>query len=62
MDGYGLQFEIAKCYQSIAPRKAETVLNEIVASGDPFWSKVAEAQINDINVERSVGSLGLNKS
>ncbi len=62
MDGYGLRFEIAKCYRSIAPRKAETVLNEIVASGDPFWSKVAQAQINDIDVERSVGTLGLNKS
>ena len=59
---YGLKFEIAKYYRSIAPGKAQELLNEIVASGDPFWSKVAQARINEINVEESVGRLGLNRS
>lgn len=61
-EAYGLQFEIAKCYQSIAPGKAKSVLTEIVASGDPFWSKVAQARINEIEVQRSVDRLGINRS
>jgi tetratricopeptide (TPR) repeat protein len=60
--GYGLKFEIARCYQSTDPSKAQVVLRDIVVSGDPFWSKVAQARINEINLEQSVDRLGLNKS
>jgi TolA-binding protein len=60
--GHGLKFEIARCYRFTAPIKAQGVLRDIVASGDPFWSKVAQARINEIDLEQSVDRLGLNKS
>jgi TolA-binding protein len=64
-DIQGLQFRLAQCYQWVkATSKAQDVLNQIVASGDPFWSKVAQAQINEINIKESVDKFGygLNKS
>lgn len=58
-DTHSLQFGLAQCYQSMKdPGKAEKILNRIMTSGDPFWSKVARAQINDINIEKSVEEYG----
>ncbi len=61
-DAYDLQFQIAKCYQAISPAKAENMLNRIVSSGDPFWSNVAQARINEIKMKESVDKFGFNKS
>jgi len=56
---HSLEFRIAQCWQWLkAPGKAKDMLNRIVASEDPFWSKVAEAQINEINIEEGVGKFG----
>jgi TolA-binding protein len=62
---YGLQFRLAQCYQWTKARdKAQEMLTRIVASGDPFWSKVAQTQINEMNIEDSMETInmGLNKS
>jgi len=61
-DAYSLQFQIAKCYQATSPAKAENMLNRIVSSGDPFWSNVAQARINEIKMKESVDKFGFNKS
>jgi len=64
-DIHSLQFRLAQCYQWVkATSKAQDMLNQIVASGDPFWSKVAQVQINEINIKESVDKFGygLNKS
>ena len=58
-DTHSLQFRLAQCYQRLrALGKAEKMLNRMVASGDLFWSKVARAQINDMNIKKSVEQLG----
>jgi len=61
----GLQFRLAQCYQwTKAWGLAEELLTRIVTAGDPFWSKVAQAQINEINIQESMNTLnpGLNAS
>jgi TolA-binding protein len=56
---YGLQFRLAQCYQwTGSPDEAEEMLSGIVASGDRFWSKVAQAQINDMNITASIDPFG----
>ena len=64
-ESYSLQFRLAQCYQWLKARdKAEDMLNRIVASGDPFWSKVARVQIKEMNMKGSIEKLdyGLEKS
>ena len=51
-DDYGLRFRIAQCYQRLRERdKTEAILNQIIASEDPFWSRMAEAKINEIEID-----------
>jgi tetratricopeptide (TPR) repeat protein len=58
-NSYELQYRLAQCYHGIeAPEKAEALLNKIAASGDPFWSKLARAQIDEINIGQSAAKLG----
>jgi TolA-binding protein len=58
-ESYSLEFRLAQCYQWLKARdKAEDVLNRIVASGDPFWSRVARVQIKEMNMKESVEKLG----
>jgi TolA-binding protein len=58
-DSHSLQFRLAQCYQWLkATDKAEAMLNGIMASGDPFWSKVAQVQIKEMNMRESVEKLG----
>lgn len=58
-DSHSLQFRLAQCYQWLkATDQAEAMLNRIVASGDPFWSKVAQVQIKEMNMKESVEELG----
>ena len=50
-DDHSLQYRLAEGYQRLKDRdKSEKILNQIIASGDPFWSKMAEAMINDMNM------------
>ncbi len=59
-DSYALQYRLAQCYEGIeASEKAEELLNRIVASGDPFWSKLAQTQIDEINIGQSAVKLGV---
>ena len=54
-DKHGLRLRLAQCYLwQNATSKAKDMLNQIVTSGDPFWSKVAQAQIDEINIRESV--------
>jgi TolA-binding protein len=54
-DKHGLQFKLAQCYQSQkATGKAKDMLNQIAASGDPLWSKLAQAQMKEISIKESV--------
>ncbi len=54
-DKYSLRFRLARCYQwAEATTKAVDILNEIVASEDPLWSKVAQAEIREIAIQESV--------
>ena len=56
---HGLLFRLAQCYQRLeATDKAEGILNRIISSGDPFWSRVAQAQINEIKIKESVEKFG----
>jgi TolA-binding protein len=58
-DSHSLQFRLAQCYHRLkATDQAEAVLNRIVASGDPFWSKVAQVQMKEMNMTESVEKLG----
>jgi TolA-binding protein len=58
-DDHSLQFRLAECYQGLEERdKTEGILNQIIASGDPFWSRVAEAKINEMNIREAVERLG----
>ena len=58
-DSHSLQFRLAQCYQWLkATDQAEAMLNRIVASGDPFWSKVAQVQMKEMNMTESVEKLG----
>jgi TolA-binding protein len=58
-DSHSLQFRLAQCYQWLkATDQAEAMLNRIVASGDPFWSKVAQVQIKEMNMKAAVEELG----
>ncbi len=51
-DDYRLQFRLAECYQRLRERdKTEGILNQIIASGDPFWTRMAEAKINEIEID-----------
>jgi TolA-binding protein len=64
-NAYGLQFRLAQCYQwTKAWDKAEEMLTRIATSGDPFWSKVAQAQINEMNIQESMDTFnrGASKS
>jgi tetratricopeptide (TPR) repeat protein len=64
-NAYGLQFRLAQCYQwTKAWDKAEEMLNRIANSGDSFWSKVAQAQINEMNIQESMDTFyrGANNS
>jgi len=57
-DSHSLQFRLAQCYQWLkATDQAGAILNRIVASGDPFWSKVAQVQIKEMDMEESVQEL-----
>lgn len=57
---YSLEFRVAQCYQwTKAMDKAEEMLSSIVASGDPFWSKVAQTQINEIGIQESMETIGV---
>ncbi len=52
LDDYRLQFRLAECYQRLRERdKTEGILNQIIASGDPFWTRMAEAKINEIEID-----------
>ena len=58
-DDHSLQFRLAECYQGLEERdKIEGILNQIIASGGPFWSRVAEAKINEMNIREAVERLG----
>jgi TolA-binding protein len=58
-DDHSLQFRLAECYQRLEERdKTEGILNQIIVSGDPFWSKMAEAKINEMNIKKAVEKLG----
>ena len=58
-DDHSIQFRLAECYQGLEERdKIEGILNQIIASGDPFWSRVAEAKINEMNIREAVERLG----
>ncbi|MBW2108634.1 MAG: tetratricopeptide repeat protein [Deltaproteobacteria bacterium] len=62
---YEVQYRIAQCYRrQKAKDKAEELLARIAASGDPFWSKVAQSQINDMNIEKDIRAveMGIKKS
>ncbi len=51
-DDYGLQFRLAESYQRLREReKTEGILNRIIASGDPFWSRLAEVKIDEIEID-----------
>jgi len=51
-DDHSLQFRLAECYQRLQERdKTEEILDQIIASGDPFWSRMAEAKINEIEID-----------
>ena len=51
-DDHSLQFRLAECYQRLREKdKTEGILNQIIASGDPFWSRMAEAKINEIKID-----------
>lgn len=55
-----VQFRIAQCYRrKKAKDKAEELLARIVASGDPFWSKLAQSQINEMNIEKDMNAVGI---
>lgn len=57
-DDHGVQFRLAECYQRLRQRdRAEGILSRIIASGDPFWSKMAESKIREMNIEESVDRL-----
>jgi len=57
---HGLQFRLAQCYQwTKAWDRAEDILTRIVAAGDPFWSQVAQAQINEMNIQESMKTINL---
>ena len=57
---YGLQYQLAQCYQKLKkPVKAEKLLKEIEAAGDPFWSRLARAQIEEITISRTAQNLGI---
>jgi tetratricopeptide (TPR) repeat protein len=50
-DDCSLQFRLAECYHRLEERdKTEGILNRIIATGDPFWSRVAQAKINEMNI------------
>ena len=58
-----LQFRLAQCYQWTKEwDKAEEMLTRIATSGDPFWSKVAQAQINEMNIQQSMDTLNRTES
>ena len=58
-DDHSIQFRLAECYQGLEERdKTEGILNQIIASGDPFWSRVAEAKINEMNIREAVERIG----
>lgn len=58
-DDHSLQFRLAECYHRLEERdKTEGILNQIIASGDPFWSKVADAKINEMNIREALERLG----
>ena len=58
-DDHSLQFRLAECYHRLEERdKTEGILNQIIASEVPFWSRVAEAKINEMNIRESIERLG----
>ncbi|HID30794.1 MAG TPA: tetratricopeptide repeat protein [Desulfobacterales bacterium] len=47
-----LRFRIAECYQRLREEdKTEGILNQIIASEDPFWSTMAAAKVNEIETD-----------
>jgi TolA-binding protein len=55
---HSLQFRLAQCYQwTKAWDEAQEMLTRIVSAGDPFWSQVAQAQINEINIQESMDTI-----
>ncbi|MCK4389073.1 MAG: tetratricopeptide repeat protein [Desulfobacterales bacterium] len=49
-DHHSLQFRLAECYERLHERdKTEEILNQIIASGDQFWSMVARAKMKEMN-------------
>jgi TolA-binding protein len=58
-DDHSLRFRLAVCYQRLEKKdKTEGILNQIIASGDPFWSRLAETKINEMHVREAVEKLG----
>ena len=58
-DDHSLQFRLAECYQRLEERdKTEGILNQIIASGDTFWSRMAEAKINEMHIREAFERLG----
>jgi TolA-binding protein len=54
-DDCSLRFRIAQCYQRLLEsNKTEGILNEIIASEDPFWSRMAEAKVNEIETDTRI--------
>ncbi len=57
-DDLSLQFRLAECYQRLKERdKTEGILNQIIASGDPFWSRMAGVKINEIKIDMRLENL-----
>ena len=51
-DSHIARFRLAECYQGLRERdKTEKILNQIIASGDPFWTRMAEAKIDEIETD-----------
>ena len=51
----GLRFRIAECYQRLREKdKTEGILNQIIASEDPFWSTMAAAKVNEIETDTRI--------
>lgn len=52
---HSIRFRLAECYERLQDNdKAEIILNEIIASGDPFWNRMAQEKMNEININKDL--------
>lgn len=50
-----LRFKLAESYQKERMmKKAIDTYNDVIASGDPFWGKLAEEKVNGIRIEKKL--------